>query len=165
MKVELIDLKEDDFETVKEIYDYYVLNSTATFHTERVSVSELKEKILVGHPKYKSYLIKCDGLVSGYCYISQYNRRQAYDRTAEISLYLKSASRGKGIGRQAIHQLEGIAIDLGIVVILGIISGDNSQSIRLFEGCGYEKCGHLKELGVKFGRIIDVLIYQKIFVS
>lgn len=163
MEVQLVDLRDKDFDIIKEIYDYYVLNSTATFHTERVAVSELKEKILVGHPKYRSYLVKdAEDDICGYCYFSQYNKRQAYDRTAEISLYLKPGYTGKGIGKQVIHFLEETAHDLGIVVILGIISGDNFQSIRLFEACGYRKCGHLKELGVKFGRVIDVVIYQKI---
>jgi L-amino acid N-acyltransferase YncA len=47
-------------------------------------------------------------------------------------------------------------------VLIGIISGDNINSIILFENCGFEKCGHYKQVGEKFNEILDVVSYQKI---
>ncbi|MBN1158329.1 MAG: N-acetyltransferase, partial [Bacteroidales bacterium] len=67
MTLELVELGDQDFQVVKEIYDYYILNSTYTFHTEALSIQELKEIILTGHPKYKSFLIHYDGNAAGYC--------------------------------------------------------------------------------------------------
>ncbi len=162
MRIELIDLRENDFEIVKEIYDYYIVNSTATFHTGLVSVQELKETILINHPKYKSFLIKEDKDICGYCYISQYKKRQAYDRTAEITVYLKQAFVGRGIGRQVLDALELIAKKDGLSVLIGIISEENKSSIHLFEKCGYDKCAHFKKVGEKFNRILDVVAYQKV---
>ena len=46
-------------------------------------------------------------------------------------------------------------------MLMGIISGDNAGSIKLFEKAGYEKCGHFRQIGEKFGRILDVVAYQK----
>ncbi len=46
MNLKLIDLKENDFILVKEIYDFYILNSTATFHTDLMPIEELKSVIL-----------------------------------------------------------------------------------------------------------------------
>ena len=126
MIVQLIDLQESDFEIVKEIYDYYILNTTATFHTEPITVEELKTVLLVGHPKFKSYLIVYEGEICGYCYLSQYKKRQAYDRTAEVSLYLKSQFSGKGIGRVVLSKLEEIAVSNSIVVLIGIITDRKS---------------------------------------
>lgn len=162
MNVELIDLKDEDYKIIKELYDYYILNSTATFHTDRISLQDLKETVLVGHPKYKSFLINYKGETCGYCYISQYKKRQAYDRTAEITIYLKPEFFGKGIGKQALEKLEIIAKNNGISVLIGVISGDNKQSIRLFEKCGFEKCAHFRKVGEKFDKVLDVIAYQKI---
>ena len=147
MKIEFIDLKENDFEEVKEIYNYYVVNTTVTFHTDKLTAEELKKEILTGHPKYKSFLIKCDETACGYCYLSQHNKRKAYDRTAELSLYLKPEFSGKGIGKKN---------------LIGIIAEENIQSIKLMDKCGFEKCAHFKKVGEKFGRILDVVAYQKI---
>lgn len=162
MNLKLIDLKETDFHLVKKIYDHYILNSTATFHTDLISIEELKSVILTDHPKYKSFLIDYEGEVCGYCYIAQYKKRQAYDRTAEITIYLKPEYSGKGVGKATIEQLENIAKSKDICVLIGIISGNNLPSIKLFEKCGYEKCAHFKQVGRKFDMILDVVAYQKI---
>jgi len=34
--------------------------------------------------------------------------------------------------------------------------------IKLFEKCGFEKCGHYKEVGEKFDKILDVVSYEKL---
>jgi len=162
MKIEFVDLKEADLELVKEIYDYYIENSTATYYTEKISVDELREFIPVQHKKYKSFLIKVDNELCGFCYISQYKKRQAYDRTAELSLYLKPEYTGRGIGKIALEYLEKVAKNNGISVLIGIISGDNESSIKLFEKNGYEKCAHYKQIGEKSNKVLDVVSYQKI---
>ncbi len=162
MNIEFIELKENDFETIKKIYDYYILNSTVTFHTSKISIQALKDTISIDHPKYKSFLIKYNCKICGYCYLSQYKNRQAYDRTAEITVYLKPQYTGKGIGELAIRKLEKVAGQKGISVLIGIITGDNYQSIKLFEKCGFEKCAHFKQVGEKTGKILDVVAYQKI---
>jgi L-amino acid N-acyltransferase YncA len=46
--------------------------------------------------------------------------------------------------------------------LLAVISADNLNSIKLFERCGYENCGHLKQIGEKFNQLLDVVFYQKI---
>ena len=153
---------EKDFDLVKEIYDHYILNSTATYHTDKITIAELKEYILIGHPKYKSFLIKYNKSICGFCYLSRFKNRQAYDRTAEVTIYLKPEFTGLKIGIWVLKELERIAIDKGIYVLVGIIGGENEHSIRLFEQCGFEKCAHFKKVGEKFNRILDMVAYQKI---
>ena len=48
-----------------------------------------------------------------------------------------------------------------IVSLLFRITFKNSGSIKLFEKQGYEKSGHIKNVGEKFGRVLDVVFYQK----
>lgn len=162
MEVQLVEMTESDFYLVKEIYDHYILTSTATFHTDIITIPELKEYILIGHPKYKSFLIKHNDIICGFCYISRFKDRQAYDRTAEVTIYLKPEFTGQKIGTRLLPELEKIAIDKGISVLVGIIGGENDQSIRLFEKCGFEKCAHFRKVGEKFNRILDMVAYQKI---
>lgn len=161
MNITFHPLEEKDLPMVKEIYDWYVKNSTATFHTEPISIPQLKEFIYVDHPLYKSYMIQADGEVAGYCFLTNYKKRQAYDRTAEVTIYLKNGLFRKGIGKAALHHLEEMAAENGLKNIIGVISGDNEASIALFEKAGFTKCAHYKNVGEKFNKILDVVSFQK----
>jgi L-amino acid N-acyltransferase YncA len=162
MSIEYMEMKEEHLPIVLEIYDYYVQNSSATFHTGNVTLNELREFMPVNHPKYKSYLIKSEDEVLGYAYLSQFKKRAAYDRTAEITVYLKPGITGKGIGVEALKFLELQARKLNIKVLIATISGSNEHSLHVFEKLGYFCCGQFKEVGEKFGKILDVYTYEKI---
>jgi len=161
MKIAFRELKEQDLAEVKIIYDWYIKNSTATFHTEPIRIEELKEFIYLDHPLYKSYLIYSQNKIAGYCLITNYKKRQAYNRTAEISIYLKPEFRNQGIGKIALTHLEEKARENGLKNLVGIITGDNKGSIALFERSDYLKCAHFKNVGEKFNKVLDVVAFQK----
>lgn len=154
-------ITEQDLPVIKEIYDWYIENSTATFHKEPIQLKELQEFIFINHPIYESFLILHGNEIAGYCFLTFYKKRQAYDRTAEVTLYLKRAFHHKGIGKLAMVYLEARAKEVGLKNLIGIISGDNHGSIALFEKSGYTKCAHFKNVGEKFDKILDVVAYQK----
>jgi L-amino acid N-acyltransferase YncA len=161
MDVVFREIKEEDFPAVKEIYDWYIANSTATFHTEPISTEQLKEFIFIGHPWYQSFLIHAGKELAGYCFLTYYKTRPAYNRTAEVTIYLKADYCHKGIGLKALNYLERRAVANGLKNLIGIIAGDNEGSIALFEKAGYLKCAHFKNVGEKFGKVLDVVAFQK----
>lgn len=161
MNIIFQDLKVADFELVKNIYDWYIHNSTATFHTEPITVAQLSEFIFVGHELYPAYLIFAGGNVAGYCYLTAYRNRQAYLRTAEITVYLKKDFTGKGVGEKALVHLEQQARVKGLKNLIATIAGGNHASIKLFEKVGYCQCAHFKNIGEKFGQVLDVVMFQK----
>lgn len=89
-------------------------------------------------------------------------KREAYDSTAEATVYLKPGFTGKGIGNLAVKFIEEYALTQGFHALIALICGENTESIKVFEKNGYEKCAHYKEVGKKFGQWLDVVAYQKI---
>lgn len=156
-----IDLQETHLPELKKIYDFYVEESTATFHIQKQSLSQLKEFIPINHPKYKSYIIKNSNEILGYCYFGAYKSREAFSKTAEVTIYLKQNSQKKGVGQRALKHLEKAASQQGIKVLLAVITGENQASIRFFKKAGYQKCGLFKEVGEKFKKTLDLFICQK----
>jgi phosphinothricin acetyltransferase len=152
---------ENDLGSIMEIYDHYILNSTVTFHSEKITVPELREFLFIACPKYPSFILEENEGIIGYCFLTQYKKRTAYDRTAELSLYLKPAYTGRGIGTLALRYLEDAAKKAGICVLVGTLCTENLASIRLLKKSGYIRCAYLKNIGEKFGKILDVVIYQK----
>jgi L-amino acid N-acyltransferase YncA len=155
------EIREDHLSKVLEIYNYYVSNSTATFHKHLLNQDEMREIVFFKNPKYKTFVILDDNDVNGYVLLTPYKKREAYDGTAEVTIYLKPDCTGKGIGSLALQYIEAFAKKTTIHSLISIICGENNQSIRLFEKNGYLKCAHLKEVGEKFGRLLDIVDYQK----
>ena len=156
---------ENDLAAMLELYNFYIMNTTATFDHGKITPEEFRQRLFIGHEKYKTYIIRLGNDTVGFCFLTQYRKKAAYDRTTEIGLYLKPEFTGKGIGRLAVTFLEEIAVSKGIGVIIASISGENTASIKLFQKMGYEKCAHYKQVGEKFGRFVDVVDYEKILVS
>lgn len=160
MNVSFHPITEKDLPEVKTIYDWYIKNSTITFHTEPIGIDQLKSFLYISHPVYKSYLIDKDDEISGYCFLTKYKDRQAYDRTAEVTIYLKPECQGSGLGSAALKKMITVARDAGLKNLLGVITGDNEASIRLFERAGFTKCAHFRNVGEKFNQVLDVVAYQ-----
>ena len=98
MGASFIPLKNSDLPVVKEIYDWYIRNSTSTFHTEPIQLEQLSEFIYVDHHLYQSFLIQDENdFLVGYCLLTSHKKRPAYDRTAEVTVYLKHDQLGKGM--------------------------------------------------------------------
>ncbi len=146
-----------------EIYNGYVRTSTATFHYEPRTEEEMAEMLIPLDQEYLSeaWVVRSDGNIAGYVYFAPYKKREAYRCSSEVTLYLREGYTGKGLGRQALGMMETRARDAGMHTLLSVVCGENEASIRLFEKCGYEKCAHLKQVGRKFDRLLDVVMYQK----
>lgn len=161
MSIEFKRITVADLPAVTTIYNYYVRNSTATFHLEEVSQDELAATLSLGHEKYQSFVILDDQKTIGFCYLSPFRKKEAYDMSAELTLYIDTEYTGKGTGKIVLSHLEVIAKANGINNLIGVITAENTNSVSLFEKAGYFKCGHLKNIGKKFGRTLDVVSYQK----
>lgn len=161
MEITFQPITNDNISEVLEIYNWYVLNSTATFHIDAIEADELKKMISMGHYKYQSFAIIEKNKICGFCYLSQFRYKEAYDRTAEVTLYFQHEHTGKGNGKQVLSFLENLAKQHQIVNLIGVITAENTNSVKLFERSGYFKAAHLKQVGVKFNRALDVTWYQK----
>ncbi|MFA9380914.1 MAG: N-acetyltransferase family protein [Acetanaerobacterium sp.] len=144
------------------IYNHYVAHSTATFHIHPLSLDEMRGLVFFPKPCYATYVMLCEGKIAGYVLLTQHKSREAYDQTAEVTIYLDNRCTGKGLGRHALAFIEDVARGNGFHVLVATICGENTSSIRLFETCGYEKCAHYKEVGMKFDRYLDLIAYEKI---
>jgi len=156
------EMTEEYLDEVLQIYTHYVLNTTATFHARPLKSEEMREIVFFNNEKYKTFVMCDEAEVCGYVLITQHKKREAYDGTAEVTIYLKPSYIGKGLGSMAIKYIEEYARKQKFHVLVATICGQNEASIRLFENNGYFQCAHYKEVGQKFEKILDVVAYQKI---
>lgn len=153
----------DDAVIIANIYNYYIENTIITFENTIVNGAEIKrrmQKVLdAGYP----YLVyEEDGAVVGYAYLDQWRTRKAYDITLETSIYLDLNNLKNGIGTQLYEELIARARTLRIHSLIGVVSHPNEASYRLHQKLGFTLVGTFKEVGEKFGRLIDVEFWQLI---
>jgi L-amino acid N-acyltransferase YncA len=148
-----------DAKSIAEIYNYYIHNTSITFETESVTTEEIASRM----KKYKQigdYLVYEEaGVLIGYCYVSRFRERKAYENTVESTIYLKHESEGKGVGFHLYSELL-TRVSAKYHVIVAGIALPNEASIRLHEKCGFKKIGHFSEVGRKFEKWIDVGFWQ-----
>lgn len=159
------ELHADDLDAVLAIYAHYVLQTTATFHARVPTRAEMRALVCFNQPRYATFVIRAEGearTIDGYVLLAQHKAREAYDGTAEVSVYLRPERIGQGLGSQALRFIESYARTQGLHVLVATLCGDNARSVALFVRHGYTQCAHYREVGRKFGQWLDVVAYQKL---
>ena len=154
-----------DLGAITEIYNEAILKTAATFDTETKTVEEQKNWFAEHGPKYPMIVAEEDSRVVGWASLSMWSDRCAYSDTAEISFYVKEGHQGKGIGRKLLEAIIQEGQKTGIHTVMARITEGNEASIHLCESVGFEHIGVMKEVGRKFGKLLDVYLMQKIYDS
>jgi len=153
----------DDLGQITEIYNDAIKKTTATFDTEPKTL-EQQESWFASHDAGHPVLVAEEtGLVLAWASLSQWSDRCAYSETAEISLYVKEENRRKGIGKQLMVAAIRAGKEAGLHTIIARIAGSNKVSADLCKSFGFQYIGTMREVGKKFGNLLDVHLMQLIY--
>ena len=152
---------EADSAAIAAIYNHYVLNTTATFEERAVPEGEIGERVRniigLGLP----WIVAADrGEVIGYSYATPWKARSAYRYTVEVAIYVSPSDQGRGWGTRLYRHLFAELKEAGVHAVLAGITLPNDPSVALHEKLGMVKVAHLKEVGLKFDRWLDVGYWQ-----
>lgn len=151
-----------DLQQLLDIYNYEVRYGVATFDLQPKTLEE-REGWFLAHNTGNHPLIvaESDGTVAGYASLSSYRDKEAYIQTVELSLYIHVSYRRRGIARELMKQiLDAARQHSDIHTVISVITGGNEASVLLHEEFGFTYCGTIKEAGMKFGSMLDIVNYQ-----
>lgn len=157
------DAREEDFSAITKIYAYHVRNGTGSFEIDPPDEREMKRRWREVVARPAPYLVAHNevGTVMGYCYAGYYNRREAYARSFEDSVYVAQSARGHGVGTLLMEKLLERCRDLGFAKMISVIGdSQNVASIGLHRKIGCREVGVVHECGEKFGRLLDIVIME-----
>lgn len=152
----------DDSNQLCEIYNYYILNTIATFEINPIDNAEMQNRIKNIKSKFPFIVYEEKGKILGYAYSTDWKTRSAYKFTVESSIYLKNSEIGKGLGFILYSELINLLKKIDIHSVIGGIALPNLVSIALHEKFGFEKIAHFKEVGFKFNKWVDVAYWELI---
>jgi phosphinothricin acetyltransferase len=154
--------RDSDVPAITGIYRQNVIEGTGSFEVippDEGQIARRRDDILRrGCP----WLVaEVGGVVVGYAYAGPFRAREAYRFTVEDSVYVKPDSFRQGIGRLLLEKLIEECRRAGYKQLLALIGDSrNTGSIRVHEVCGFQHCGVMKSVGVKFDRWLDVVVMQ-----
>jgi phosphinothricin acetyltransferase len=155
-------VKESDAEVMCRIYNKYVAGTTFTFEETPLHVDEMVSRVKNVTQDYPWLVYEEKERVIGYTYASRWKERSAYRYSVETGTYIDSDFVGKGIGTVLKGELLKALRGTSIHSVLCGIALPNQASIALCEKFGFVKVGHLKEVGHKLGRWVDVGYWELI---
>jgi L-amino acid N-acyltransferase YncA/GrpB-like predicted nucleotidyltransferase (UPF0157 family) len=151
-----------DVDAITEIYNEAILTTTSTFDTEPKTTTERSHWLQSHDKRHPVWVAELNGKVVGWISLSKWSDRPAYDDTAETSFYVKSEYRGKGIGTTLLQVLVKEAQQLKLHTLIARIAGESEVSLHVHENFNFIHVGILKEVGRKFGKLLDVHVLQNI---
>jgi len=152
----------DDGRAIAEIYNHYVLDTTATFDLTPKSPQDRAAWIAKRGDDHPVLVAEVDGKVVAWGALSPWSDRLGWQHTVEISVYVEMPWRSRGIGRKLMDELMAHAKRVGHHAVMSRIVSENEASIRLATHMGFEEVGRLREVGRKFERWLDVVMLEKI---
>jgi phosphinothricin acetyltransferase len=102
-----------------------------------------------------------DSLVVGWAALSPVSDRCVYGGVAEVSVYVASGARGKGIGLALLDALVRSSEAEGIWTLQAGLFPENVASVRIHERVGFRAVGVRERLGQLAGVWRDVLLMER----
>lgn len=150
--------KKKDIESITEIYNEAILNTTAVYTYEPVTIENRKHWFECKTEPV--FVYEKQGVVVGFATYGAFRDWPAYQNTIEHSIYVDASCRKEGIASHLLEALINEATNKGYKTIVAGIDSLNIGSIKLHEKFGFVQCGHIKKVGYKFNQWLDLSFYQ-----
>jgi phosphinothricin acetyltransferase len=151
---------EADLAAINDIYNHYVLTCTCTYQEVPETPAARRQWFSHHNERHPVIVAEDGGKVVGWGALSKFHERSAFQNTAENSIYIHHDYQRRGIGAALLTELITCARAFGYHAIIASIDGEQAGSVALHAKFGFQKVGHLKQVGFKFGRWLDVIYLE-----
>lgn len=160
--MQIRDAEDGDLPGLLAIYNEVIATSTAVYSETPVTLEDRRQwhrmRVAGGYP----VLVAVDATgVLGFSTFGDFRAWPGYRFTVEHSVHVRTDYRGRGVGTALVQALFPRAAALGKHVMIAGVDAANEPSIRFHERLGFERAGHLREVGNKFGRWLDLVFLQR----
>jgi phosphinothricin acetyltransferase len=158
----VLDASRQDLPQILAIYNEVIRNSTAVYSEVEFTTARggawFDAKAEHGFP----FIVARDANdIVGFGTFGEFRPWPCYRHSVEHSLHVRADCRGRGIGRALLVELIARAAAMHKHVMVAGVDADNAASIRMHERLGFERVGHLREVGFKFGRWLDLVFLER----
>tara|TARA_R110002049_G_scaffold10127_6_gene50560 strand:- start:29515 stop:29997 length:483 start_codon:yes stop_codon:yes gene_type:complete len=146
-----------DATRIATLWNVMIRDSLATFTTVEKSVAEV-EQMIADRPG-AFWVAGRD--VQGFVTFGPFRNGPGYASTVEHSIVIAPEAQGCGLGRDLMTQALTGAAARGHHAMIAAISGANPGAVFFHEMLGFDRVGHLPQVGRKSGQWLDLILMQK----
>lgn len=151
------EMKSTDWEQVSQIYAEGIETGFATFE-QNIPAYEAWDQ---AHIVECRLVAEANGEIHGWAALSPVSSRCVYGGVGEVSVYVGSKSRGKGVGKMLLEQLIIESENAGYWTIQSGVFPENTASIDLHKKVGFRYIGKRESVGKLEGVWRDNLLFEK----
>ncbi|MDX1907101.1 MAG: GNAT family N-acetyltransferase [Bacteroidia bacterium] len=150
-------MQPEDWPAVEAIYEEGIRSGVATFETQSPGWDlwdrhHIPDMRLVG---------VIDDEITGWVALSPVSSRQVYRGVAEVSVYVGSRYRGKGIGLALLEKIVALSESAGFWTVQAGIFALNAASIRLHTCAGFRMIGYRERPAQLHGVWYDTVLMER----
>ncbi|WP_256621091.1 GNAT family N-acetyltransferase [Flagellimonas taeanensis] len=146
-----------DWEQVSNIYSEGIATGFATFETSAPDYGQWDSS----HTEHSRLVAEDNGILLGWAALSPVSSRCVYGGVGEVSIYISSQSRGKGIGQLLMERLIEESEKAGFWTLQSGVFPENTGSIKLHEKMGFRYIGKRERIGKIHGAWKDNLLFER----
>ena len=155
--MEIINIEEKHYPEIRKIYLDGIATGYATFQKEAPSWIDWDKS----HLKDCRILLTDDKEVLGWAALTPVSSRCIYAGVAEVSVYVDTSQRGKGLGKRLLQELIKHSEAKGLWTLQSGIFTENKLSIKIHEACGFRVIGYREKKGIMNGVWLDNIIMER----
>ena len=157
------DASDDDVPGILAIYNDVIATSTAVYREDPATLDDRQQWFDARRAQGYPVLVATDDSgVVGFASYGDFRSWPGYRFSVEHTVHIRVDQRGRGVGTSLMHGLIPRAVDQGKHVMIGGVDADNESSLRFHERLGFVRVAHLRQVGFKFGRWLDLVFVQRI---
>jgi L-amino acid N-acyltransferase YncA len=146
-----------DWGEVSMIYIEGIATRNATFEVELPSWEQWD----AAHLASCRFVARDARALLGWAALSPVSRRHCYRGVAEVSVYVREAARGHGVGRALLEHIVAASEAAGLWTLQGSTFTENAASLRLQASCGFRVVGHRERIAQMDGRWRDTVLTER----
>jgi phosphinothricin acetyltransferase len=155
--IKIVPMKKEDWTWGKAIYEEGIATKNATFDTEVPEWIEWDQD----HLKFCRFVALHNDTIAGWAALSQVSGRCIYSGVAEVSVYVSTEARGKGMGKLLLGKLILESEKNEIWTLQAGIFPENQSSIILHKNLGFREVGYREKIGKLDGLWRDVILLER----
>jgi len=142
---------------VRAIYVEGIATGNATFETEPPGWAKWD----AGHLGHSRVVALAGDEVLGWGGLSPVSGRCVYAGVAEVSVYVATEARGRGVGRSLLQALIQSSEDMGLWTLQAGVFPENRASLAIHEAAGFRVVGTRERIGRLDGVWRDVVLLER----